>query len=441
MKKLVRTVASIAVLAALGMQSPAVMADALTDKAATLINSSKNAEAFALLDPLESERAGDRDYDLLLGIAAIEVGQATRAVFALERVLALDPNNVRARAEIARAYLALGETETAKQEFETVKKQGVPADVSQTLDRYIAAASRVEDARATSITGYLEAAVGYDTNVNVGPNKSTVAIPGFGGLPFTLADNSKANADWFTSLGGGLNIRTPISPGLNLLAGLSGTQRYNSSKQQFDMSSGDANVGVSATRGQDVFTVMAQAGVVSVESDRYRNAVGLTGQWQRNLDARNQVGAFLQYSNLHYRGQDSRDADRWVAGGSYAHLFRDGVVGFAQGYFVNERPQLATAPWLGFSGAGFRVGGRMSYDAQTVLFGTVAYEYRGYDQVDPSFLVTRRDNQYGLTLGATHNLSKDWSVTPQLTLTRNDSNTELNEYHREMFSVTVRREF
>jgi hypothetical protein len=46
------------------------------------------------------------------------------------------------RAEIARAYLALGETQTAAQEFETVKKQGVPADVSMTIDRYIAAARR-----------------------------------------------------------------------------------------------------------------------------------------------------------------------------------------------------------------------------------------------------------------------------------------------------------
>ena len=207
------------------------------------------------------------------------------------------------------------------------------------------------------------------------------------------------------------------------------------------MTSGDANIGVSTTQGPDVYSVMADASVVSVEGDRNRNVVGFAGQWQRNLDARNQVSVFAKYSNLHYRGQDSRDADRWMLGGTYAHVFRDGVVGFAQGYVVNERPQLATAPWLGFMGAGFRVGGRMNYDPQTVLFGTVAYEVRRHDVSDPSFLVTRRDNQYGLILGATHNLSKDWSVTPQLTLTRNDSNTELNEYHREMFSVTIRREF
>ncbi len=40
-----------------------------------------------------------------------------------------------------------------------------------TIDRYIAAARRIEDLNA-SLTGYVEATIGYDTNVNVGPNKS-----------------------------------------------------------------------------------------------------------------------------------------------------------------------------------------------------------------------------------------------------------------------------
>jgi hypothetical protein len=43
--------------------------------------------------------------------------------------------------------------------------------------------------------------------------------------------------------------------------------------------------------------------------------------------------------------------------------------------------------------------------------------------------------------GATYAFAKDWTVTPQLSLTRNHSNTELNEYHREVVSLAIRREF
>lgn len=430
-----------AVIAAFVLQSPVALADELTDKARSLLESGKGMEAYQLLEPAEATQAGDRDYDFLLGLAALEAGQNTRAVFALERVLAMDPNNVRARAEIARAYLALGETKTAAKEFETVQRQGVPADVSMTVDRYIAAARRIEDMNASSLTGYVEATIGYDTNANAGPNKSSLAIPGFGNLPFKLDSDSKANDDWFAAAGGGFNFRKPIGEGYMLLGGMSGTARGNFSVQQFDTQNADANVGVTKTVDQDVYTLMAQAGVLYLDKARYRNHTGITAQWQRNLDARNQIGVFGQYSDLQYSSLDSRDANRWVGGMSYAHLYRDGIMAFASAYLVGERPQHGQMEYIGFDGIGVRVGGRMNYDAQTVLFGGATWEYRDYNKQDPLFLTTRRDHQYGLTLGATRYFAKEWSVTPQLSLTLNDSNTDINEYHRELVSVTVRREF
>lgn len=39
--------------------------------------------AYLLLEPLESERAGDIDYDYLFGVAGVESGNTTRGAFAL----------------------------------------------------------------------------------------------------------------------------------------------------------------------------------------------------------------------------------------------------------------------------------------------------------------------------------------------------------------------
>lgn len=432
---------SAAVAVALGLWATAAVADELTDRAKSLLDGGQGAAAYRLLEPAEAARAGEVDYDLLLGQAALAAGQNTRAVFALERVLAVDPNHARARAEIARAYLALGETKTAMQEFETVKRQGVPADVSMTIDRYIAEARRIDDQSATLLKGYVEATIGYDSNVNYGPSKATMVIPGISNVPLRLGAETTSNEDGFASLGAGVNLRTPIGGGYMLLAGLAGATRGNFAKQEFDTQSGDVNIGVTRTAAQDVYTLMAQAGTVYVDKGRYRNHAGLTAQWQRNLDARNQAGAFVQYTDLRYATQGLRNADRWVAGASYAHLYRDGVVAFASLYYAGERPRESASDWLGFDGVGLRVGGRMNYDAQTVLFGAATWEYRDYRKQDQLFLTSRRDNQYGLTLGATRYLTRDWSVTPQLSLTLNDSNTRLNEYHREQFAVTLRREF
>ena len=419
-----------------------VSADELTDRAAALVNQGKMAEAYALLEPLEADRAGGRDFDLLLGISAVDIGQSTRGVFALERVLAVDPNNARARAEIARAYLALGETSSAKQEFETVQKQGVPPEVSATIDRYLAAVTRLEGGRQTTFGGYLEAMLGYDTNVNVGPNKNAVAIPGFGNLPFTLSADSRANKDWFTSLGGGMTVRVPLTGGLAAVAGLSGAQRLNFSKEQFDNLNGDANAGVLYTIDKDVFSLTAQYNQYWLQSDRYRSAKGFTGQWQRSPNARNQFSAFVQYADLEYEGSQAvRNADRWVVGGAYAHAFRGGEVIYASAYYLNEQEQTGATPWLGLNGFGIRAGGQINLDARTTVFGSGSLEHRRYDAVDPSFLTVRKDVQWDFSVGATYIVSKDIKLVPKYSYTRNDSNAELNEYHREIFSVTLRRDF
>src|SRR2546425_555431 len=84
-------------------------ADQITDRARLLLQEKNPQAAYRLLEPLESQRAGDPEYDYLLGIAALDSGERERAVFALERVLAVNPNHAQARAEIARAYFEMGE--------------------------------------------------------------------------------------------------------------------------------------------------------------------------------------------------------------------------------------------------------------------------------------------------------------------------------------------
>jgi tetratricopeptide (TPR) repeat protein len=69
-------------------------ADAVTDRAKALLQRNDAQAAYKLLLPLEAQRAGDPEYDYLLGIAAIDAGDPERAIFALERVLAVQPDNL-----------------------------------------------------------------------------------------------------------------------------------------------------------------------------------------------------------------------------------------------------------------------------------------------------------------------------------------------------------
>src|SRR5689334_15154003 len=66
-------------------------------------------DEFNRLSAQETDKAGDPDFDLAFAIAANEAGQFTRAIMALERLLALQPANERARTEMGRALYGVGD--------------------------------------------------------------------------------------------------------------------------------------------------------------------------------------------------------------------------------------------------------------------------------------------------------------------------------------------
>lgn len=417
-------------------------ADAVTDNARSLLDRGDAKAAYALLEPLESERAGDPTYDFLLGLAALETGKHTNAVFALERVLAVDPNHVRARAEIARAYAALGETKTARQEFETVKQQGVPPEVAGTIDRLLSAIERIEDTGRTVVHGYVEGTVGHDTNINSATDSRNIAVPVFGGAIFTLAPGSLRRSDTFTSVGGGLNLRHPISREWALTAGLNGSKRMNTDVDEFDTGSADAHLGVVRTYGKNVFSAALQYNQFWVDNHRYREAAGFTAQWQHNYDARNQASLYVQYSDLSYISQDVRNTDRFVIGANFAHALAGFKTVFYGGAYVGE--EVANKDRFGHFGHmlyGARVGAQHAFHRDAKIFANLGYEYRRYGAEDPFFLKTRGDNQWNFSAGVAWTPARNWLVTPQFQYTRSDSNIPLNDFKREVVSVTVRRQF
>ena len=153
------------------------------------------------------------------------------------------------------------------------------------------------------------------------------------------------------------------------------------------------------------------------------------------------MAAFLQYSNLYYPNQRLRDADRWVLGGALGHGFGNGLTGYAGLYAGTEREQAAGVPHLGHRLAGLRLGGEWALTGAAALFANLSYEHRRYGGTEPLFLVGRRDDQWNVQVGANITLARNWLLTPQVSVIRNDSNVALYDYNRRVASVNLRRDF
>ena len=287
----------IIIFAALAIALPcAALADEVLDRARSLLDQKNPQAALALLQPLEGERAGNVEYDYLLGISALDAGDAQQAVFALERVLAVNPNFLQARAEIARAYVELGERDNAKREFQNVLAANPPAEVRQTIDRLL----NTLIAKGRRVWGNLELGVGTDSNVNSATGRGQIAIPAFGGAVVSLGAGGSQLGDNFTGLAGAVNLLEPFTEEWSLVGGAAGNFKLNNTQTQFDTNSFDGNLGARWARGRDAVTAGLQVQSFSVASTRFRDSTGVTAQWQHYYSETGAVTAFTQLSDLPY---------------------------------------------------------------------------------------------------------------------------------------------
>jgi tetratricopeptide (TPR) repeat protein len=415
------------------------------ERARERLAASDAASAYALLAPLERERAGQPDFDYLLGIAALDSGEPVRAIFAFERVLAVQPGNALARAEIARAYLAAGEAETARGELAQVRAGAIPPAAVPAVDRLLNAISQLQAQQGTQWRGYLEAGLGYDSNVNSATGAGQIAVPAFGGALFVLDPASRRLHDRFAMIGGGGSVRVPLEPDLAFSANVAAAHAANAQHDRFDLGTLDANAGLSKTLGKDVVSAAVQASAAWVGGSHFRNAVGLYGQWQHNLSPFAQASVFAQYTRLAYPDQAVRDADRWVLGAGYARAIGNSASAapatvFASGYAGREAELAAGAPHLGHELVGARAGVQWQA-ARVTWFATGSLERRDYGGVEPFFDRSRADRQSNLALGVHYAFGEGWRLTPQIQATDNDSNIPIYDYRRLVGSITLRREF
>lgn len=426
------------------MSHTVLAADALLLQAKKLVDGGKASEAYALLAPLQSTRAGEVEYDYLLGVAALNSGRPAEAVFALERVLSVKPDNGPARLEMARAHYVMGDKKTAREEFETVKQQHPPQQVNQAIQKYLGAINQLEDEERTKWRGYVELGAGRDTNANSATSTSQIAIPFFGGAVATLAPGSMSTSDNFLSATAGLSVRHAISPEWIFNSSASIAQRKYSQASAYDLGNIDGMAGLTRVQGVDQFTGALQYQKIFVDRTSYRNTFGMLGQWQHSIDDASQFSAYGQIMRLSYDGtQQIRDANRYVLGSAYSQGFSAQFlpVIYIGAYLGKELPRDASVSHLGNDFIGLRLGGQLMLSPSMTLVGSTSYEGRRYRGTDAVFLTTRSDQQTDFSLSLNYTPLAMWTIRPEISYTRNRSNIILNDYSRTQYSIAVRHEF
>jgi tetratricopeptide (TPR) repeat protein len=434
------------IAAAIVSLAAGVLHAAPLDDAKQLLRQGKAEQAMALLDAHLAEMAANVEYNYMLGIAALDAGKPGMAALAFERALAIEPNHPQARAELARALIALTEFDAARAELLQVKQAPLPPEVATRVDDLLAQLDRAiegaaEDTGAIKFSGFIEGEFGFDSNINTAANSNSIFIPVLN-LPGTLSGFATAQGSVFEGLNAGAAFQKRLAENVDVYGNAGVRFRYHSNKPDFAVGSLSGGAGVRYTDGRDQYSM----GVTQFDDyiDKYRNdnQTGIYAQWQRELSREDLAGVFVQHLHLNHPIARFLDTDLTLVGSSWTHAYHakgDPLMRVIA--FAGDDRQRNNDPTVGRQLYGVKVSGEYMLQENMRLFGSVATQYSRYGGESIWFLQKRLDWRHDMEVGVAYKPAKEWTITGQVTYLHNDSNTALNEFDRKQAFITVRRDF
>jgi len=425
-----------------------------------LIRSGNPTAAYSLLAPLEFEHAGEVRFDYLIGTAALDSGKPDMATLAFERVLAVNPDSPSGRFDMARAYYQLGDFPRAKTEFTLALGQSSSESTRASIKHYLDEIAAREVGKKTRITGYVEGTLGRDSNVNNSTSQSQIFVD----LPATIItldpNNVKASDNYFeVAASAAVNHRR--NSNWSFYAGVDLRQRVNRTQKYFDSLGVIARAGVMAGEKDDRLRVETFGGRNTLGGSPNYDSTGFNADWRHLFSTSNQLNVFGQFVKYRYAEpyMKPNDIDQQAAGLGWMHVFTDGKSSLSGSIHYgteNDVSPIITVIYLGNpvpinngggrnDGAkrfrGIRAGGMAFINNATALFASAGIQLGDFSKFNYLFLRQRHDRFYDLKLGADWHWEKLWSLRPQLSYFRNDSNIPVYAYDRMDVSLTVRRDF
>ncbi len=394
---------------------------------------------YARLSAETATRAGDPAFDYALGIAALDTGRFGVAIIALQRVLAVTPANAAARAELARAYALAGDIDTAREQFATVVDDpSLPDPVRQRFTGFVRGLDRQIRGGGSDISGFVDARLGHDSNINSATELNSIVIPLFSFLgPGQLGGGAVAQDDEFYDITAGISGVTAIGRQDRLFASVLGNWRDNFNSSQFDQAALTATAGYAHSfANQDVISISAQAQEFWLNDRGFRSSLGVTGQYTRALAGGKAVTVSAGWNRLDFDGDPLRDADRY-----------SGSVGFVGKLFVasltggKEETRRAGGDNLSFSFAAANFGAEVPLSKRLAMVAGAGFDLRRHDTADPLFLVKRKDERVDLQAGLKVAVMDRLYLQPTATFSRNWSNIALFDFKRWTLAVGARFEF
>lgn len=256
-------------------------ADELIQRAQERLQTGNAEQAYALLADEEAEYAGNTEFDYWLGLAAVRAGKHGHATFALERVIAVNPNHAGARLELAAAYVALDQEEQAAHQLDRLRELDPPPKAAERIKQLSEAVGRrsKRESRQDRLF-YVSLESGHDNNVGTYPDDFSI-------LPGLLPPIETIDSAFFGArLGGTRNFRVSPDQQVGVTGQLYTRDHTLVTAGQEDAEAFDQDFGLLRLRwmkdidGRQEIESGVEGSQFRLNDEKYYNLLGLYGIWR-----------------------------------------------------------------------------------------------------------------------------------------------------------------
>jgi len=386
--------------------------------AKTLMLNGQTAGARALLLDLETHHRKSNDIDFLLGLLAIDSHDYDFAIQRFRTMLVRQPDAVRVRLELARAFYLKRDYDNAFRQFQFARAGKLPAGVAGTIDRFLAAIRREK-----SWSYSFSVAVAPDTNINNGTSAREVQLFG---LPFELSDNSRRRSGVGAAIEAAAEFTPRISDHLRLKAGGAVLRREYQGKDFDDMT-------VAFYAGPrlvlDKWDLSATATGVQRRFGGRRLSEGFGAKLDGTyyLDPRTALSLTLSAQQMRYPGYPMQTGPSYTA---WAGIMRALTPSSSLNARIGLSRKSARVPELASWSESVSVSYYRDLPGGFSIYVEPGLARSTYDAADPFFGVRRKDKVAGLRLGLLNRRIVMRGFTPRaaFTLTRRRSTIQLFDY-------------
>lgn len=429
-------IAVLALLFGVGISTPAPAAELprygeSVAAAKKMMLAGRSGDAKLLLQDLSRRYPDSNDIAFLLGLLAVEATDYSAAVDHFRAILVRNPDAVRVRLELGRAFFLKRDYENAFRQFQFARAGKLPPGVGASIDRFVAAIRQQKDWSYN-----FSFALAPDSNINNGTSSRETELFG---LPFELSDETRQKSGVGVAIDAGAEFAPQLGEHVRLRMGAV-VQRREYREKAFD----DMTVAVHAgprlvLPGWDL-SLLATGFRRQFGGRRLSEGVGAKVEATHYNGARTAISLGLSAHQVHYPDYPLQDGRAFSASaGALRALSPASSVNARIGASRKTARTPELASWSGWFSAGYY----RDLPGGFSIYLEPGFGSSRYDGVDPFFGKRRKDRLLELQLAVLHRSIVFTRFTPRVALTfaRRDSTVDLYDFNQRRLEVGLTSSF